>query len=74
MELTKSIKRKKPIGLRRFHLFVGPRAQSKKLFVASYSSSADAILAAEERKTLPEMRWQVLDSHTSEVVAEDPGN
>jgi hypothetical protein len=73
MDEKKPVKRKKPIGLRRFYLFVRPAAHEKRLYVASYHSPADAIEAANARKIRPEMRWQVVDGHTSEVVAEDPG-
>jgi hypothetical protein len=60
--------------LKRFLLFTAPTAHGRKQYVASFNSRNDAITGAEILKSDPAMRWQVVDTETSEVVAEDPGS
>jgi hypothetical protein len=59
--------------LRRFALFHAQNAFERKQYVASFMSREEAMAHGEQLKTGPAMRWQVIDNHTSEVVAEDPG-
>lgn len=61
-------------GLKRFLLFTAPNVLGRKYFSASFDQRISAIEQAEKLKEGVGMkRWQVIDSRTGEVVAEDPG-
>jgi hypothetical protein len=61
-------------GLRRYLLFTAPNTVGHKYFSASFDQRISAIEQAEKLKVGVGMkRWQVIDSRTGEVVAEDPG-
>ncbi len=60
-------------GLKRFLLFTTPLLGGRKDYVASYHSREEAIAAAEQINVNTGNRWQIIDNHTAEVVAEFPG-
>jgi len=61
--------------VKQFLLFTSSNAKERKQFVASFDSRENAIEVAEKIKpTDSAMRWQVIDSRSGKVVAEDPGS
>ena len=58
---------------KKFLLFTAPNESEGKSFVASFDSSEDAVDIARRLKGESPMRWQVIDSVTSDCVAEHRG-
>ena len=58
-------------GLQRFLLFTAPARGDRKLFVASFQSIDDALVAAEKAKSPATKYWQVVDKISGAIVAED---
>jgi hypothetical protein len=61
--------------VKQFLLFTSSNEKERKQFVASFDSGENAIGVAEKIKlTNSTMRWQVIDSRSGKIVAEDPGS
>jgi hypothetical protein len=62
------------MGIKRYLLFTAPKAGDRKQFVASFETREEgANMGAKLKGDLP-MRWQVVDSADSKVVAEHAGS
>lgn len=62
------------MAIKRFLLFTAPKAGDRKQFVASFDTRDEGVdMAGKLKGDLP-MRWQVVDSADSKVVAEHAGS
>ena len=62
------------MAIKRFLLFTAPSAGERKQFVASFDTREASVDMAEKLKGDCPMRWQVVDSADSKVVAEHAGS
>ncbi len=62
------------MAIKQYLLFVAPSKAERKMFIASFASSDDAVDTARKLKgESSTMRWQVIDSITAACVAEHGG-
>lgn len=59
--------------VKRYLLFSAFSVLERKTYAGSFQSLEEALAEAAALKTRPAGRWQVMDSQTLEVVAENPG-
>jgi hypothetical protein len=61
------------VAIKQYLLFTAPSEAERKMFIASFESSEDAVNTARKLKGNSPMRWQVIDSVTAACVAEYRG-
>jgi hypothetical protein len=62
------------MGVKRFLLFTAPAAGERKQFVASFETREAGVDVARKLECDRHMRWQVIDSDSTKVVAEHGGS
>ena len=58
------------MAIKQYLLFTAANDAARKMFIASFASSEDAVDTARKLKGSTPMRWQVIDSSTASCVAE----
>ena len=61
------------VAIKQFLLFTAASDAERKMFIASFESSDEAVQTAKKLKGDSPMRWQVIDSVTATCVAEHRG-
>jgi len=61
------------VAIKQFLLFTAASDAERKMFIASFETSEDAVQTAKKLKGNSPMRWQVIDSVTAACVAEHRG-
>jgi hypothetical protein len=61
------------VAIKQYLLFTAASVAERKMFIASFASSEDAVDTARRLKGNTPMRWQVIDSVTAACVAEYRG-
>ncbi len=62
------------MGIKRFLLFTAPAAGERKQYVASFDTREAAVDVAEKLEGGCLMRWELIDSDSTKVVAEHRGS
>ncbi len=61
------------MAIKQYLLFTAANDAERKMFIASFESSEDAVDTARKLKGTTPMRWQVIDTVTAACVAEHRG-
>ena len=61
------------MAIKQYLLFTAANDTERKMFIASFESSEDAVDTARKLKGTTPMRWQVIDTVTAACVAEHRG-
>lgn len=61
------------VAIKQYLLFTAASEAERKMFIASFESSEDAVDTARRLKGNTPMRWQVIDTATAACVAEFRG-